>query len=94
MDFTKPTIFCKLVYPGGEYAVQTYRNQYYSLMTLVAGYTGMPGFGICSGMGSCGTCRVSIYDAYNKDGRSVLSCDTRVDDELSNTVIVVDGNDY
>ncbi|RRB01120.1 hypothetical protein [Larkinella rosea] len=80
----KNTILFTLVYRGEEWPVQTRRNHYYSLMSLIADYLPISGFGICSGMGSCGTCAVSI------DGMRCLSCDVAIDDELANARIVIE----
>ena len=89
MDAIKPTILFTLHYLGKEYKVQTFKDQYYSLMNLVSVHLGIPGFGLCSGMGSCGTCRVGINDGYQGKEKTVLSCDIKVDDELSNTIITL-----
>jgi aerobic-type carbon monoxide dehydrogenase small subunit (CoxS/CutS family) len=79
----KNTILFTLVYKGEEVQVQTSRNEYYSLMSLITDYLDLVGFGLCSGMGSCGTCAVEI------DGIRSLSCDIPVNDELANTRIVI-----
>ena len=42
-----------------------------------------PGFGLCCGMGGCGTCIVEI------DGLKTLSCEIAINDELANTRIVI-----
>jgi succinate dehydrogenase/fumarate reductase-like Fe-S protein len=39
------------------------------------------GFGLCSGMGGCGTCMVRI------NGRNVLSCEVAVNESLVEAVI-------
>lgn len=77
-----PILFT-LVYNNEDVQVQTSRNRYYSLMGLISDYLEIPGFGLCSGMGSCGTCLVTI------DGIRELACAISVDDELANTRIVV-----
>lgn len=79
----KNTILFRLLYKDEEVQVQTSRNQYYSLMSLISDYLEISGFGLCSGMGSCGTCAVKI------DGMRSLSCDVPVNDELANTRIVI-----
>ena len=81
--FEKNTILFTLVYKNQEILVQTRRNQYYSLMSLISAYFDIPGFGLCSGMGSCGTCVVEI------DGIRSLSCDMAINDELANTWVVI-----
>jgi aerobic-type carbon monoxide dehydrogenase small subunit (CoxS/CutS family) len=78
------TIPFTLVHDGNEYAVQTYRNEYFSLMSLISAYLAIPGFGLCSGMGSCGTCAVTV------NGRSSLSCSLPVDYELANKIIMIE----
>ncbi|CAN5408517.1 hypothetical protein BH09BAC4_BH09BAC4_30240 [soil metagenome] len=83
IDSEKNTILFTLVYKNEDVQVQTRRNQYYSLMSLISDYLDVSGFGLCSGMGSCGTCVVEI------DGVRSLSCDVAVTDELANTRIVI-----
>jgi len=39
------TIIFTLVYKREEYQVQTSRNQYHTLMTLISDYLAIPGFG-------------------------------------------------
>ena len=83
-----------LICADKEYPVHTYANQYYSLMTLIADYTGMNGFGICSGMGSCGTCMVAIRESFGLFEKNALSCGLKIDDSFSNTTIIISGNNY
>lgn len=73
-----------LVIGQEEFMIQTSRNQYHSLMTLIADRFNLADFGLCSGMGSCGTCDVEM------DGESALGCEIAVNDSLANTRIVVD----
>lgn len=87
-DPTKNTILFSLFYQEEEYLIQTRGGQYYSLMTLIADQLPVAGFGLCSGMGSCGTCLVHI------DGRATLACAVRVDDEIANTQIVIEENHF
>ena len=94
MPAEKSTIFFSLVYKGQDYQVHTYRNQYYSVMTLIADHLAIDGFGICCGMGSCGTCRVNIREHHSPASRSVLACDLRVDDSLSHCTIEIPANLY
>jgi len=47
------------------------------------------GFGLCSVMGSCGTCMVEIMEKKASVVRHTLSCDVQVNDELANTIITV-----
>ncbi len=87
-DSAKNTILFSLFYRGEEYLIQTSRNEYHSLMTLLSDRLPVSGFGLCSGMGSCGTCLVTI------DGMPTLACAVRVDDEIANTRIVVQENHF
>jgi len=80
----KNTILFTLVYQSEYFQVQTHPGQYYSLMSLISDYLTISGFGLCSGMCSCGTCLVSI------DGESTLSCAVDISDDLANTVIVIE----
>lgn len=91
LDKEKSAIIFTLVYQGKEYAVHTYRNEHYSLMTLISHYIGLHDFGLCCGMGSCGTCIVDIYSKGSINKRNTLSCDIQVNEELSNTIVVIPG---
>ncbi len=82
--YEKHTILFTIIYEREVYPVQTFPGQYYSLMNLISDYLGIPGFGLCCGMGSCGTCMVKI------DGIPYLSCEVQVSDELANTTIVIE----
>lgn len=85
----KNTIIFNIIYLGETFQVQTYPNQYHSLMTLIADKLAVPGFGLCSGMGSCGTCLVHLHNKYNPIKKPVLACAVQVNDELANTFITV-----
>lgn len=89
MDSMQKTILFSLHYAGVVYPIQARPNQYYSLMTLIADQLAIPGFGLCCGMGSCGTCIVQIVDPYSKQKHTVLACDVRVDDNLANLEVVI-----
>jgi len=82
-------IIFTLVYLEKEYRVCTHRNKYHSLMVLIADYLSLPGFGLCSGMGSCGTCMVNIKEKNSPFVWHALSCDVQVNDELANTIIYI-----
>ena len=90
----KNTIIFTLVYKGEEYQVQTSRNQYRTLMTLISDYLAITGFGLCCGMGSCGTCMVEICEKNTVIKRSTLSCDVQINDELANTTIFISTQFY
>jgi ferredoxin len=83
------------VYHGGrQYRLQTYRNEHPSLMALISHCLDIPGFGLCSGMGSCGTCRVTIEGpGYLPEG-AFLACDIQVNDYLANTGITIPDSRY
>lgn len=74
---------------GQELPVRTYQNQYFSLMSLIVDKLQIQGFGMCSGMGSCGTCLLSIYHNKSTIERATLSCQVAIDDELANVKIVL-----
>lgn len=83
------TIIFTVIYNETEYPINTSRNKYYSLMTLISDHLGIPGFGLCAGMGSCGTCMVEIRQQYSSLRRFELACGVQVNDALANTIIVV-----
>lgn len=83
-----------LQYQGEAYPVSTFNNEYYSLMSLISAHLGIVGFGLCCGMGSCGTCLVEIGAKYSIAARFALACDIRVDDELSNMQIIIADQRY
>lgn len=83
------TIQLILICPGKKYVVATYKNQYHSLMSLISEYTELQGFGLCSGMGSCGTCLVEITDPAGNFKRTLLSCEIQVNEDLSNVIIKI-----
>ena len=89
MNDTKNTILFTIIFQALEYKVQTRRNQYYSLMTLISDHLALPDFGLCSGMGSCGTCLIEIKENYLNRKRTGLSCNIQINDDLSNTVIII-----
>ncbi|MCF2487772.1 2Fe-2S iron-sulfur cluster-binding protein [Dyadobacter sp. CY347] len=80
----KSTILFTLIYGNEEYQVQTLERKYLSLMTLISDYVNISGFGLCCGMGSCGTCMVQI------DGRFTLACQVPVDDWLANSEVKIE----
>jgi aerobic-type carbon monoxide dehydrogenase small subunit (CoxS/CutS family) len=80
----KNTILLTLNYLGESYQIQTRRGEYHTLMTLISDHLAIPGFGLCCGMGSCGTCVVQISSSGLQVKRSVLACDVEINDALSN----------
>jgi len=89
MPANENTILFKVAYQGHITEVHTYPNQYYSLMTLISDQLAIPGFGLCCGMGSCGTCLVQISNGYHPATRNVLACDVQVNDELANALVTI-----
>jgi aerobic-type carbon monoxide dehydrogenase small subunit (CoxS/CutS family) len=94
MNPEKNTILLVVFYRDESYPIQTYTNECYSLMTLISDKLAIPGFGLCCGMGSCGTCLVQISDQYNIIKKNVLACDIRVNDDLANTHIFIPDRVY
>ena len=94
MTSAENTIIFTLVLDGKEYQIQTNRNQYHTLMTLIVDHLAPLGFGLCCGMGSCGTCTVKIREKYSPIEQFTLSCDVQITDELANTKITIAGNNY
>lgn len=90
----KKTILFTLIYKDGQYPIQVARNEYHSLMSLISDHLGILGFGLCSGMGSCGMCMVMICRDSQAEGCSALSCDIPINDELANTNIVINERYY
>ncbi|MEO6521221.1 MAG: 2Fe-2S iron-sulfur cluster-binding protein [Mucilaginibacter sp.] len=94
MSIEKNTILLVVYYRDESYPIQTYPNECYSLMTLISDKLAILGFGLCCGMGSCGTCLVQISDQYTTLKKNVLACDIRVNDNLANTHIIIPDNGY
>ena len=88
------TILFTLHYAGATYPIKAMPNEYYSLMTLISDKLAIPGFGLCCGMGSCGTCLVQIANPYSKLKTNVLACDIRVNDDLANVEVIISDNRY
>ena len=94
MGTEKNTIILTLVYQEKEYQVQTRRDQYHTLMTLIADHLPILDFGLCCGMGSCGTCMVEINGKYSAKRQFTLSCDVQINDALANTTIIIPSKNY
>ncbi len=94
MPEQKNTIIITLCYQNESFEIATYANEYYSLMTLISDKLGVPGLGLCCGMGSCGTCMVQIYDKYNPAKRNVLACDIQINDDIANKCVIVPDKVY
>ncbi|MDB5109340.1 MAG: 2Fe-2S iron-sulfur cluster binding protein [Mucilaginibacter sp.] len=94
MSADKYNIPLTLIYQGENYPIQTYVNEYHSLMTLISNHLAVVGFGLCCGMRSCGTCMVEIGNKYSSVTIHVLACDIPINDELSNTEITIPDQRY
>lgn len=81
-------------YQGQELPVRTYQNQYFSLMALILDKVEVQGFGMCSGMGSCGTCMLTICHNRSTYEKTTLSCQVGVNDDLANVKIVIPDKVY
>lgn len=68
-------IIIKIISEGEEHVIQTYRNEYRSLMTLIQDKLYPFGFGDCGGMGRCATCmvRLGISQQVDNMDRNELS---------------------
>jgi aerobic-type carbon monoxide dehydrogenase small subunit (CoxS/CutS family) len=89
MKTQERNITLTLVFRHGRQIIQVYPNEYYSLMTLISVHLAIPGFGLCCGMGSCGTCVVDLCDKYTKSKRTVFSCGTMINDTLANIEVCI-----
>ena len=94
METEKNTILFTLVYQAKMYPVQTRRDQYHTLMTLISDHLSLPDFGLCCGMGSCGTCMVTIKEKHSPFERFALACEVQINDDLANTQITIAENNY
>ena len=90
----KKTIGLTLVYLGENHRIQTDATQYHSLMTLISDHLAIPGFGLCCGMGSCGTCLVQLAGSLSSSKRPVLACGIQINDELSNSYVFIPDKVY
>jgi len=93
MPQEKYSICFTIHYRGEVYQIQIHEGQYPSLMALISGHLAIMGFGICSGMGSCGTCLAQIADSPEARRRSVLACDIALNDDLANKDVFVPDSD-
>lgn len=78
-----------LIYAGKTHQVQTSKNEHYSLMTLISDILAISGFGLCCGMGSCGTCLVYIFEKNSNLKRSYLACDLQINSDLKDSQIFI-----
>ena len=84
MKSEENTIIFTIAYLGKEFKMQAKKDQYESLMSLLSDLLPVSGFGICYGGGCCGTCGVEIMEEYSGERKFTLSCEIKIDDELSN----------
>ncbi len=61
-------IILKIICEGDEHPVNTYRNEYRSLMVLIKDRFYPDGFGQCGGMGRCATCMIRVVTAQEISG--------------------------
>ncbi|WP_394772050.1 hypothetical protein [Mucilaginibacter sp.] len=90
----KTTIPLTLTYLEENHRLQTYPAQYHSLMTLISDHLAVPGFGLCCGMGSCGTCLVEMAESPTALKKPVLACRIQINDELSNAYVFIPDKIY
>ncbi|PSK91214.1 2Fe-2S iron-sulfur cluster-binding protein [Taibaiella chishuiensis] len=83
------TVNFTLVYRDRHYPVQVDRHACTSLMVLIADRLGIPGFGLCSGMGSCGTCQVTLIDARGQAQYAIQSCAMSINEALAQCYIFI-----
>lgn len=57
------TIQIRIISNGEDHLINTYRNEYRSLMVLIQDKFYQDTFGECGGMGRCATCQVQLNDA-------------------------------
>lgn len=65
MNFQSKDIHLKVMYGEEEYHLETYANEYRSLMMLLYDKIYLEEFGECKGMGRCGTCIVEIIETVD-----------------------------
>ena len=94
MNSKDRTIIFTIFYLGVDYKVHAYENEFYSLMNIISDRAGVANFGLCSGMGSCGTCFVEICDKLHGNKEIVLSCGIKINAELANVEIWIQDSVY
>lgn len=92
--YQRNNIIFTLVYRKEEYIIQTRVGQYFSLMDAISQNLMIECFGICSGMGSCGTCMVKMKMPQSKLYEYKLSCGVNIDYSICNKIITVFNNRY
>jgi aerobic-type carbon monoxide dehydrogenase small subunit (CoxS/CutS family) len=94
MTTEKNTIILTLIHEGGEYQVQTTKDQYHTLMVLISDHLSLLDFGLCCGMGSCGTCMVEISEKHSPIKEFVLACEVQIGDDLANARVTIPESNY
>jgi 2Fe-2S ferredoxin len=78
MDKHLNDIVIHVIHEGQEHKLNTYPNEYRSLMMLIYDRIYTEDFGECLGMGKCGTCLVEIISSihelshYNRNEQATL----------------------
>ncbi|WGQ09695.1 2Fe-2S iron-sulfur cluster-binding protein [Pedobacter gandavensis] len=65
-----------VLWDEGSYEIETFANEYRSLMTLIFDRIGPEDFGECLGMGKCGTCLVEIIQNHTLTDFGRNECNT------------------
>ncbi len=98
-------ISLKIHCEGEIYHIQTYSNEYRSLMMLIYDKISPEDFGDCLGMGKCGTCLVEIEpefvsNSYQRNeettlqkagagDRSRLACQILIDEHINGLAVKI-----
>lgn len=101
----KKKIRISVIYEGETHDVETYPNEYRSLMMLIYDLLSPDGFGDCLGMGKCGTCLIEINNdinltSYNRNEETTLlkagnakglrlACQILIDEHIDGLVVTV-----
>jgi aerobic-type carbon monoxide dehydrogenase small subunit (CoxS/CutS family) len=80
-----------LVWKGTITPIHVRVDEFHSLMGLISAKLAIPGFGICNGMRSCGTCTVKIRDISTGINTQVLSCAVPLTALLEGKLLSIDG---
>lgn len=89
MEPVNNTINFTLYLEGERYQIKITEDEYNSLMCLISENFTRRNFGICYGGGCCGTCGVVITEAGTNSRKFTLSCEIRIDHELSDKVVTL-----
>lgn len=78
----EPYIHFKLIHNLITHHFEIKKTEYFSLLTLISERLQIPGFGVCNGMGSCGTCVIKIKYRGQKSYFSYQACMVACDEML------------